>query len=224
VRRVAPERTEFLIEILATATTAAQVLRDHHARSAQIAQTVAPLGVQATDLLTISMNVMNSYSPMLQQLPPFAAPPQIGPGGLPNFGAGVPGMQPEIQFGSYQARSWVRVNVRDRARVGEVIDAVTKAGASLLGGFSFHAADEGAERKAALESAGRDARAKAEALASAAGKEIGAPLAISEELLVSNGVYSALRAQSPIGFAPGSPVVAGELEYYARVTATFRFQ
>jgi len=225
VRRVTPESTEFLIEVAAAAQTAAQALQNHQAKTVQIVQAVAPLGVQRADLQTISMNVVNSYGPLAQALPAYSAPPQLGaPAGFSVFGAAVTGLQPELQFGSYQARSLLRVIVREAARAGEIVDTLTKAGAALVGGFTFHAADEATARKAALEAAGRDARTKAEALALAAGKEIGEPLAISEDVVASNGVYSALRAQAPLAFGAGAPAIAGELEYYARVTANYRFQ
>lgn len=223
VRRVMPESTEFLIEIAATGQTAAQALQNHRAKTTQVAQTVAPLGVQRTDLQTVSMNVVNSYGTLTQTLPPYGAPPQLAPSGFSVFGSAVTGLQPELQFGSYQARSLLRVTVREAARAGEIVDALTKAGGALVGGFSFHAADEAVARKGALEAAGRDARAKAEALATAAGKEIGDPLAVCEDVVASNGVYSAMRAQAPFAFGPGAPAMTGELEYYARVTASYRF-
>ena len=165
------------------------------------------------------MNVANVYAPAL------AAPygvPQIA-GGFPGF-APQPSLQPEIQFGAYHARSTLRVTVREAARAAEVADALVKAGANLVGGLSYRASDEAAARKSALEAAGKDARAKAEALAAAAGKQVGDPVAISEDVIASNGVYSAMRAQMPWAFGPNTPPAAGELEYYARVTANFRFQ
>src|SRR5579863_3109805 len=88
VQRVAPENAEFVIEIATAAPTAAQALRDHQAKAAQIAQAVAPLGVQRTDLQTISMNVLNTYTPLMQGLPPYGAVPQIGPGAFGSFGGG----------------------------------------------------------------------------------------------------------------------------------------
>jgi len=228
VQRVAPENAEFVIEIATAAPTAAQALRDHQAKAAQIAQAVAPLGVQRTDLQTISMNVLNTYTPLMQGLPPYGAVPQIGPGAFGSFGGGSFGgataLQPDVQFGAYQARSLVRINVREAARVGEIADTLTKAGATLAGGFSFRVADETAARRSALEAAGRDARIKAETLATAAGKQVGDPLAILEDVVASNGVYAALRAQMPYAFGPGAPQMAGELEFYARVSASFRFQ
>jgi len=195
---VPPESAEFLIEVSTTAYSAAQAMKDHQTRTGQIAQTVAQLGVQRNDLQTISLNVVNLFAPLIPVTP-----------ALPPFGyAG------DAQLGSYQVRNVLRVTVRDTSRVGEVVDALTKAGATLIGGFSLRVSDEAAARKAALEEAARDARTKAESLASAAGKHVGDPQTIVEDVVASNGVYAAMRQQA----------YAGELEYYARVTASFRFQ
>jgi len=223
VRRIAPESAEFLVEITAGGAGAAHALHNHHAKIAQIAQAVSTMGVQRSDLQTVSFNVVNGYSPMMQALPMYGLP-QIGQSG--GLGAFAPpnSLQPEVQFGTYQARSLVRVNVREATRAGEIADALVKAGATLASGLSYHAADEAGARKSALEAAGKDARAKAETLASAAGKQLGDPVAISEEIVASNGVYSALRAQMPWAFGPDTPAAAGELEYYARVSASYRFQ
>lgn len=228
LQRIAPESAEFVVEIGTAAPSAAQALRDHQAKAAHLAQTVAPLGVQRTDLQTVSINVLNTYSSLLQGLPAFGGMPQIGTAlgnySVGPFGGAATPLQPDVQFGSYQARSLIRVRVRETARVGEVVDALAKAGAVLAGGISFRVADEASARKTALEAAGKDARAKAEILAAAAGRQVGEPMAISEEVLASNGVYTAMRAQAPLAFGPETPQLAGELEYYARVTANFRFQ
>ena len=221
VRRVAPESAEFIVEITASGHTAAQSMVNHQHLIAQVAQAVAGSGVQRGDLQTISMNVANVYTPALA--PPSYGLPQIGPGGFPAFAA-QPALQPDVQFGGYHARSTLRVSVREAARAGEVADALVKAGANLIGGLSYRASDEAGARKSALEAAGKDARSKAETLAAATGKQVGDPLSICEEVIASNGVYSAMRAQMPWAFGPNTPPLAGELEYYARVTASFRFQ
>jgi uncharacterized protein YggE len=234
VRRTAPDQAEFLMEITATASTAAQALRDNQAKTAQITQTLGALGVQQTDIQTISMNVYNVYSPVTQALPPYAMPQLnagfgtgFGPGvngGMTPFATGIQtGMQTDVQFGSCQARCALRINVRDAARVGEVLDTMARAGASVSP-FCFKALDEAAARRSALEAAGKDARAKAEVLAGAAGRKLGEATAIAEEIVASNGAYAALRSAFPFSFGAGAPQVAGELEYYARVSASFRFQ
>ena len=228
VRRIAPESAEFLIEIAASGASASQALKEHQARTSQIVQAVSSLGVHRTDLQTVSMNVNTMYGPPVPSLPPYTMPqlgpvPSLGPVGFGAYGA-PPQVQPDIQFGAYQAKSAVRVTAREAGRAGEIADALVKAGAAIAGGLCYRASDDAAARKGALEAAGKDARSKAETLATAAGKQLGDPISISEEIVASNGVYSALRAQMPWAFGPDTPTSAGELEYYARVTASFRFQ
>lgn len=228
VRRVEPEIAEFLIEITASGATGAQAIHNHQTKTAQIAQAGATLGIQRADLQTVSLNIINAYGPLMQALPAYGVP-QVGQGGYGAYGApstfGAPsGLQPEVQFGTFQARSVLRVNVRETARAGEIADTLGKAGAVLASGLTYRAADETATRKSVLEAAARNARAKAETLAAAAGKNLGDPVAISEDLVASNGTYSTLRAQIPWAFGPDTPPAAGELEYYARVTANYRFQ
>jgi uncharacterized protein YggE len=223
VRRVLPERAEFLIEVVATGMTAAQALRDNYSKLTQVTQAVSPLGVQQTDLQTISMRVQNLYWPALQALPAYAGFPQIGQGNFSQYPVG-PNIQPEVQFGSYHSTHTLRVHVREPGRVGEIADAAARAGATIVGAFSFRSADEAGARRAALEAAGKDARSKAEVLATTAGKQVGDAVAIAEEIVASNGTYTALRAAWPLAFGAGAPELTGDLEYYARVSASFRFQ
>jgi hypothetical protein len=220
VRRVPPENAEFLLEITASAPTAAQALSDTQTKTSQVTAALGQLGVSANDIQTISLNVASVYGPVMRGLPGSAGMPQIGSPGFSPFTAG----QAEMQFGTYHARNILRVNVRQTARVGEVVDAATRAGATVAGTFSFQVADDAGARRGLLEAAGKDARAKAETLAAAAGKQIGDPISITEDCIVTNGAYAALRSMAPFAFGPGTPQVVGELEYYARVSASFRFQ
>src|SRR5437667_6861101 len=223
VWRVPPERAEFLIEITASALTAAQALHDNQLKSAQVAQAVAPLGVQQADLQTISLNVYNLYRPV-GALPGYGGLPTIGAGGFPAYGAGAAPVPAEIQSAAYHARNILRVNVRDPRRLGEIVDVVARAGAVIAGSLSIGVSDEAGARRHALEAAGKDARAKAEALAVCTGKQVDDAIAIAEDIVASNGVYAALRSVVPFAFGAGTPEVAGELEYYARVSACFRLK
>jgi uncharacterized protein YggE len=228
VRRASPEAAEFLVEITTGAASAAQALRDNQARTAQVANALHALGLQSSELQTVSLDVYNLYAPLPQPMPAFV--PQLSPAGAMAYqGQPAPQSDPqfksmELQFGAYQARNTLRVTIREASRAGEAVDTITKSGAAILGGFSVRAQDEAGIRRAALEAAGKDARSRAEALASATGKKIGDPIAVSEELVASNGTYMALRAAMPLAFGTGAPHSAGELEYYARVSASFRFQ
>jgi len=222
VRRIASENAEFLIEVTTTAPTAAQALRDSQAKTAQVTQALGQLGVQQGDVQAISLKVQNLYSPVMQSLPGYAAMPQIGQAGLSPYGTAA-AMQPEVQFGSYIASNTLRLTVREPARVGEVADIAVRSGATLASPFRFRAADEATARRSALEAAAKDARMKAETLASASGKKVGDPIAISEDIVASNGMYGAARATMPFAFGAGAPDFVGDLEYYARVSASFRF-
>jgi hypothetical protein len=213
IRRVTPEHAEFVIEVTTGAATAAQALRDNQTKVTQIGQALQPLGVHAGDVNAISQNIVNVYAPVVPALPAFGIAAVL-PGGGP----------PDIQFATWHARSLVRIAVRDAARAGEVLDAATRAGAGTAGAFQFRASDDASARRSTLEAAGKDARQKAEALAAAAGKKLGEPVSISEELVASNGTYTALRSAMPFAFGAGMPQATGELEYYARVSASFRLQ
>jgi uncharacterized protein YggE len=190
-----------------------------------VAQAVAPLGVQQADLQTISLNVYNLYTPVLPAFPGYSGLPTIGAGGFSPYGPGAASPVPaEIQSAAYHARNVLRVNVRDPRRLGEIVDAVARAGAVILGSLSVGVSDEAGARRHALEAAGKDARAKAEALAVSTGKQVDDATAIAEDIVASNGVYTALRSVVPFALGAGAPEVAGELEYYARVSATFRLK
>jgi uncharacterized protein YggE len=252
VRRVPPERAEFLIEVTASASTVSQALREIQAKTAQVTQAATSLGVHPSDLQPVSLNVFNLYSPLqglpswgavgqalsynsppqalpaysniAQTISAFGAPQQIGQAGFAPY-LGSPGSQPDVQLGSYHARNTIRVSVRETARVGEIVDSVSRAGATMSGSFCLKASDDASARRATLEAAGKDARAKAESLAQATGKQLGEPVAISEDLVGSNGAFAGLQPSASFGFgSAAAPPVAGELEYYARVSASFRLQ
>ncbi len=222
VRRIPSESAEVIIEVTSAAPTAAQALRDNHTKTMQITQAIAPLGVQQADVQAISVKLQNVYSPVMPSLPGYAGMPQIGQGGFSPYAAGTTPMQPEVQFGSYFASNTLRVNVREAGRAGDIADTVARAGATVIGGVRFRPADEATARRAALEAAAKDARLKAETLAAATGKQVGDPIAITEDLVASNGTYVTLRAMAPFAFGAGAPEAVGELEYYARVSANFR--
>ena len=222
VRRIPSESAEVIIEVTSAAPTAAQALRDNHTKTMQITQAIAPLGVQQADVQAISVKLQNVYSPVMPSLPGYAGMPQIGQGGFSPYAAGATPMQPEVQFGSYFASNTLRVNVREAGRAGDIADTAARAGATVIGGVRFRPADEATARRAALEAAAKDARLKAETLAAATGKQVGDPIAITEDLVASNGTYVTLRAMAPFAFGAGAPEAVGELEYYARVSANFR--
>jgi uncharacterized protein YggE len=104
--------------------------------------------------------------------------------------------QPRIT--GYRVNNTVHVTVRDIERVGDVLGAVTNAGANSVNGISFGIDDTASLETRARESAMRDARTKAEALARLAGAELGEVLQIS---LSSGGGYPILMPMARMEMA-----------------------
>jgi len=117
----------------------------------------------------------------------------------------------------YRAENTIRVRTDQLKRAGEIIDRANKAGAHAVGGLDFTLKDEAPARLKALGLAARDARAKADAIASALGIKIKAVLR-AEETGFQPKPLTRFRAATPSAFsAAPTPIEAGMLEIRAGV-------
>jgi uncharacterized protein len=118
----------------------------------------------------------------------------------------------------YTVAQEVRVTVRDLTKLGAVLDRVVAAGANALRGLSFEKESPVPERAAALAAAVRAAKVKAEAVAKAAGVQLGEVLTVSETATVQPfpNVRMAM-AQDAGGAAPS----AGDVRISAAVEVVF---
>ena len=82
--------------------------------------------------------------------------------------------------GRFRADNLVEVKVRDMARVGDAVAATTEAGANLVGGPDLRISNREAASRSAYAAAYRNARARAEAYAGAAGLKITRVLTIRD--------------------------------------------
>lgn len=82
--------------------------------------------------------------------------------------------------GRFEASNTLTVRMRDTARVGEAIAAVTDAGANIVSGPDLSVADPEKANLSGYDAAYKSARAKAEAYAKAAGLRIDRVLAIHD--------------------------------------------
>ncbi|HVP67166.1 MAG TPA: SIMPL domain-containing protein [Anaeromyxobacteraceae bacterium] len=122
----------------------------------------------------------------------------------------------------YRVSNTVEVRVRNLSRLGGVLERVTQAGSNLVGSLQMDREDPSAEQLRALRVAYASARAKAEALAKAAGVELGEVLSIYES---SGPAPRPLRRTLAVEAAPQEvPVAEGELTYTAGVEAVFAFR
>jgi uncharacterized protein YggE len=128
------------------------------------------------------------------------------------------GGQPTIT--GYTATNIVQVKIDDLKQVGKVIDSVTQAGANNIHALRYTLKDDDAVRNRALGEAGKKARAKAEALASAMGLRIVKILQVDERAGPSPRAFNVAYAEARMAGAPTTPVEPGTIEIVATVVLT----
>ncbi len=120
----------------------------------------------------------------------------------------------------YRVSTAADVRVRELAKLGKILDAVTAAGSNQLQSLRMERLDPKPQELEALAQAYAAAREKAKALAVAAGVELGDLLSVSEAGVSPRPVMM-MRARASMAESAPAPVAEGELEYGARVEAVF---
>lgn len=122
----------------------------------------------------------------------------------------------------YTALNVVQVQLDELARIGDVLDAATRAGANRVQGIQWTLRDQDTVRAQALREAATRARAEAQVLAGALDLRILRVLTLEESSpqIVPVRVHMAMaRATAGAAEAP-TPVEAGTLDVSASVTLT----
>lgn len=121
----------------------------------------------------------------------------------------------------YNVTNMLNIKVRKLDDVGRVIDAATKAGANQIYGLTFNSSQEREAYNTALERAVEDAKQKADVLAAATGKKLGAIVKI-ESQYDYGGYYNARnQADFEPSLAAGAAIVSGAIIVSAGVTLTY---
>jgi uncharacterized protein YggE len=112
----------------------------------------------------------------------------------------------------YQVSNTVSVTVDDLDKLGPALDALVASGANNLGDIAFSIRDDKALMAEAREAAVKEATAKAETLARAAGVSLGPIVEISEGYASLPQPMDRMRglAAPMMAAAPPPPVAAGE--------------
>jgi uncharacterized protein YggE len=123
------------------------------------------------------------------------------------------------QTNGYTAANSVSVKIHDLSSVGKILDAASNAGANDIYGPSLSRSDQDALQAKALRDAVGNARKKAEALAHAAGVQLGSVTAITEG---SSGGPEPYFAQTKLASTDkAAPIEPGTQDVQATVTVTF---
>ena len=121
----------------------------------------------------------------------------------------------------YAARNAVEIKVEALDRVGDLLDAVVQAGATSVSDVRFDLRDRSGAEREALRLAVVDARARAEAAASGAGRQIERVLKVEEGERETPPMPRPMTMARMAQDAPvETPVAPGTIEIHARVTLT----
>lgn len=125
------------------------------------------------------------------------------------------------RISGYRVSNIVHVRIEDIDKVGDVLAAVTNAGANSIHGIQFGVKDTAALEQEAREAAMADARARAEALATLAGVQLGEVLFISTSY--SGGPPRPMMARSfeMADTAPAPSISPGQQSVSVQIHATF---
>ena len=127
----------------------------------------------------------------------------------------------KIVVTGYRSSNQVTVKVRALDTVGQIIDKVVEAGATNVGGLSFGIQDPEPHRELALAEAVKNARAKADVMAEAAGVVVSDIKAMSDSYV--NVASWDLRDEMVMKTASGVPIQEGSVMVRAQVRVDFIF-
>lgn len=182
-----PNQAEFTFGVTTTGKTATAALATNGTAMNKLIAAIKAQGIKSADIQTAEISLTPNQNP-----------------------AGTAIL-------NYTATNSVSALVRSISKAGPLIDAAVHAGANDVEGPSLTAADSQDLSRQALKAAVADARARAEAIATAAHVTLGAVISISE---TSNSV--------PLPFTPisaarssSTPVAAGTIQIEADITAVF---
>lgn len=184
--------------VVTRADTAGEALKANAAAMTKALAALKDAGVAERDVGTSGLTVQPQY----------------------DYGNGDGG-QRAPKLAGYEVRNAVTIRARDIGKLGELIDALVKAGSNQIDGLVFDVADKEARLDEARRAAIADARRKAALYAAEAGAKLGRVLSIDEDASGSEEPPRpfAMRAKAMDAAAPATPIARGEQELRVRVTA-----
>lgn len=197
-----PDMAGYSAGVTTQGATASEALSANSAQMNRVIAALKQAGIADKDIQTSNLNLN----------PVYAQPKRLPDG---NYEDG-----PQ-RIVAYQAANTVSVRQRKLEEMGKVIDALVKAGANQVNGPNFALAEPDAAQDEARVKAMKDARARADLYARAAGLRVARIVSISESGgYVPQPVMYARKALMDAVAAP-APVAAGELEMNVNVTVQF---
>jgi len=121
----------------------------------------------------------------------------------------------------YQLQNTVTVTVRNLDQLGDLLDNSVVAGATTINGISFDVADRAAAESQAREAAVKDARAKADTLASGLGVRITGVASVSEQVSTPVWYGRNVAGEAIAGADAQTPVMPGTTDVTIDVNVSY---
>lgn len=180
-----PDLAYIYVGVRSDADDVATALNKNNLQAQQVADAVKSFGVEAKDIQTTNFNVypMTDYTP-----------------------------NGEVSRKYYVVENTVYITVRDLTKMGNLLDAVVRAGANSINSISFDVANKDEAVAQARDLAIQKAREQAEGMAKAAGVKLGAVQSVS--ISTTGGtvpIYEGKGGGAVNAQAASVPVAAGQL-------------
>jgi uncharacterized protein YggE len=193
--RAAPDAALVSTGVVSEGDTAAAALKTNSAVLAKVLEAIHAAGVEGKDVQTNGLSLQARYY----------RPDKPSPTDRP-------------RIIGYTAVNQVALRVRDLAKLGDLLDKVTVAGANRIDGIDFIVSNQEALLDEARRKAVTDAKDKADLYARAAGFTLGKVMSLVEE---STPSPRPMARAAPAGYASMAaapvPVEAGEMTLSMRV-------
>jgi len=199
-----PDMATYSAGVTTQGTTATEAMAANSTQMTQVVTALKRAGIADKDIQTSNLSLN----------PVYAQPKRLPDGNYVD--------EPQRIIG-YQASNTVSVRQRKLGDMGKVIDALVTAGANQVNGPNFALSEPDAAQDEARVAAMKDARARAELYAKAAGLRVARIVSISESggYAPQSVMFIRATAKDMAPPAPPPPVAAGELELNVSVTVQF---
>lgn len=192
--RAPPDQATLVLGVQTDAPSAAAALQANAADMTRVVAALRAAGIAAADLQTSALSVSAQY-------------------------AYAPGAAPRLT--GYQANNEVTVTTQDLARVGQLVDAASSAGATNVGQISFGLKNRASAENFARLAAVKDLDDKAQIYADAAGYHIRRLVNLSEASGVQAVPFPRMMAAAAASAVATTPVETGQIVVSVDVTGEF---
>jgi uncharacterized protein YggE len=201
--RLPPEIATIQAGVVTEGKTAEEALSKNRPAMNRVVEVVRKYGVVSADVTTSELRLN----------PKFTQPPAASPGGP----------RPAAVIDGYEARTSLKIVVRDLAKTGPLVDDLVKSGSNSISNLTFGLTEPGKAKDAAGRKAAEAARSRAALYAEAVGVELGPLISITESEFNPEPLGEAdLPARRNIpGVAP-TVIEPGEIEVRAAVKTVWQ--